>query len=273
MELKFVKMHGLGNDFILVEWPDGVPTPSADRVRAWADRRTGIGFDSLLLVDRNRGGTADAAYRVLNADGGEAEQCGNGARCIARYLSPTGPAELRLASPGGDVAAEVLTDGHVRIDMGEPDFRPESLPFLTEAAGPDYTLGLQAGPVRFRVCSMGNPHAVIEVDSVDTAPVGILGPQMGSHASFPKGVNVGFVERIDARHLRLRVYERGIGETRACGTGAAAAVAVGRRYGALAEQVDVSLPGGTLSVSWSGPGDDLWQTGPATVVYEGTIAL
>ena len=273
MQLKFVKMQGLGNDFMVVEWPDGAPPPTPALVSAWADRRTGVGFDSLLIVDRQAGASADAAYRVLNADGGEAEQCGNGARCIASYLSRAEPARLLLRSLGGDISAEVLADGRVRVNLGEPDFRPESLPFVTSAAGPDYELELESGVVRFRVCSMGNPHAVIEVDSVEAAPVGILGSQLGANASFPQGVNVGFVERIDAGHLRVRVHERGVGETRACGTGAAAAMAVERRFGELDEAVEVTLPGGPLTVSWGGPGNDLWQTGPATAVYEGTIGL
>lgn len=273
MQLKFTKMEGLGNDFMIVEWPRGAPALTPAQVSAWADRRFGVGFDSLLLVDRAPAAAADAAYRVLNADGGEAEQCGNGARCIARYLSAGAPAQMMLASLGGSIAAEVLEDGNVRVNLGEPDFDPASLPFRATGEGPDYELELDAGPARFRVCSMGNPHAVIEVDSVDTAPVGILGRQLGAHPDFPQGVNVGFAERLDSGHLRLRVHERGIGETRACGTGAAAAMAVGRQYDRLAETVEVQLPGGTLTVSWEGPGQDLWQTGAATTVYEGTINL
>jgi diaminopimelate epimerase len=273
MQLKFAKMQGLGNDFMLVEWPDGEPPPTVERVRAWADRRSGVGFDSLLLVARRSAAEVDAAYRVVNADGGEAEQCGNGARCIASYLSRARPARVVLRSLGGDITAEVLADGSVRVNLGEPDFSAQSLPFLTSADGPEYELDLDAGKVRFRICSMGNPHAVIDVDSVDEAPVGILGPQMNAHASFPHGVNVGFVERVDPGRLRLRVHERGVGETRACGTGAAAAMAVGRRYQGLDETVEVRLPGGALTISWAGPGEDLWQTGPATAVYEGTIDL
>ena len=263
-------MEGLGNDFMVVEWPADRPPPEPALVRRWADRRRGVGFDSLLLVDRG-GAPAAAAYRVINADGGEAGQCGNGARCIARYLTAGEPGELTLASRGGAVAARVLGDGRVSINLGEPDFRPAALPFLEATAADSYRRTLAAGDVTFGVVSMGNPHAVIEVDSVATAPVGILGEQLGRHADFPEGVNVGFVEINDPGHVRLRVYERGVGETLACGTGAAAAVAIGRRRGRLAEHVDVSLPGGVLAVSWSGPGTPLWQTGQTSKVYEGLI--
>jgi len=270
MPLNFVKMEGLGNDFMVVDWPVDRPAPAPAIVRRWSDRRRGVGFDSLLLVDRS-GGPAGAAYRVINADGGEAGQCGNGARCIARYLTGGEPAELMLASRGGPVEARVLADGRVSINLGEPDFRPAALPFLESAEADRYRRALEAGEVTFGVVSMGNPHAVIEVDSVMTAPVGILGEQLGRHPDFPEGVNVGFVEINDPGHVRLRVFERGVGETLACGTGAAAAVAIGRRRGRLAEHVDVSLPGGVLAVSWPGPGAPLWQTGQTSKVYEGLI--
>jgi diaminopimelate epimerase len=274
MQLNFVKMEGLGNDFMVVEWPADARPVSTQQVVRWADRRFGVGFDSLLLVDRGQqqGGVA-ASYRVLNADGSEAEQCGNGARCIARYLAEGRPADMTLASLGGVIAAQVLASGSVRVNLGEPDFRPAALPFAATGDGPDYHLSLPSGDISFQVCSMGNPHAVTAVNAVDLAAVANVGATLGAHPSFPKGVNVGFVQRIDSTHLRLRVHERGIGETRACGTGAAAAMAVGRRFGDLDETVEVQLPGGVLTVSWPGPGTDLWQTGPATTVYEGTIDL
>jgi len=272
MQLKFVKMHGLGNDFMVVEWPRGEPPPPADLVRRWADRRTGVGFDSLLIVDKGRNGRAPA-YRVVNADGGEAEQCGNGARCIARYLAPGPEGVVTLESAGGVVEARVRADGHVSVCLGEPDFRPGALPFLAPEEADRYRRGLATGEVEFGAVSMGNPHAIIAVDSVESAPVGILGVELGAHPDFPRGVNVGFMERVDEARIRLRVYERGAGETRACGTGAAAAVAVGRRWGALGETVAVSLPGGELDVRWRGPGTPLWQTGPAALVYEGHIEL
>jgi diaminopimelate epimerase len=264
-------MHGLGNDFMVVEWPRAKPLPSAADVRAWADRRTGIGFDSLLLVDRGANGTRPS-YRVFNADGGESEQCGNGARCIARWLAPKSDSRLALESAGGIIEAQVQENGDVTVNLGEPDFRPAALPFLATPAD-RYRRELPSGSVEFGAVSMGNPHAVIAVDSVEMAPVGILGPELQAHRDFPSSVNVGFMERLDDARIRLRVYERGVGETRACGTGAAAAVAVGRRWGILGEEVAVSLPGGVLTVRWPGPGSALWQTGPTTLVYEGRIEL
>jgi len=268
MQLDFVKMEGLGNDFMVAEWPHDMPPLDRGQVVAWADRRSGIGFDSLLLIDRAE---KDISYRVLNADGSEAQQCGNGVRCVARYLSGGSPARMTLKSLGGAIAIEVLADGNVRVNLGEPDFRPAALPFNATAPGPEHRLGLPGGDVRFRICSMGNPHAVIEVDAVDRAPVAELGAAMAASGAFPQGINVGFAERVDAGNLRLRVFERGVGETRACGTGAAAAMAVGRLAGEHDENVTVSLPGGKLAVSWRGPGHDLWQTGPARTVFEGTI--
>ena len=271
MELPFVKMHGLGNDFMVVDWPRDLSLPTAATVRAWADRRTGVGFDSLLLVDRGANGTKPS-YRVFNADGGESEQCGNGARCIARWLQPTPDSTVTLASAGGIIEARVQKDGYVTVNLGEPDFRPGALPFLATAAD-RYRRLLPSGSVEFGAVSIGNPHAVIAVDSVETAPVGILGPELQAHRDFPSSVNVGFMQRLDDARIRLRVYERGVGETRACGTGAAAAVAVGRRWGILGEEVAVTLPGGVLTVRWPGPGSPLWQTGPTTLVYEGRIEL
>jgi diaminopimelate epimerase len=267
MQLKFAKMHGIGNDFMLVEWPAGRPLPGPELVRAWADRRRGVGFDSLLVVEKGR------RYRVFNADGGEAEQCGNGARCIAAYLAGGKPAAVELTSAAGAVDTKVLDAGVVSIDLGEPDFRPASLPFSADTEADSYELVLAAGPVEFGIVSMGNPHAVIAVDSVDEAPVGIIGAELAAHPAFPEGVNVGFAEQLSPTRLRLRVYERGIGETLACGTGAAAAVATGRRRGLLEASVTVELPGGRLDVEWPGAGADLWQTGQTTKVYEGLIEI
>jgi diaminopimelate epimerase len=267
MQLKFVKTHGLGNDFMLVEWPADRQAPAREQIRKWADRRTGVGFDSLLLVDRN------GSYRIFNSDGGEARQCGNGARCIAAYLSGGKPADLELNSIAGPVRTLVSDGGIVSINLGEPDFRPEALPFAADAATDSYQLELDSGPVEFEIVSMGNPHAVIAVDSVDDAPVGIIGAELAAHPAFGDSVNVGFAEFVTPAHLKLRVFERGIGETRACGTGAAAAVAVGHRAGRLGEKVAVQLPGGTLDVDWQGEGADLWQTGQTTKVYEGLIEI
>jgi diaminopimelate epimerase len=267
MRLNFTKMHGAGNDFMLVEWPAGEPPPSAELVRRLGDRRLGIGFDSLLMVED------DGRYRVFNSDGGEAGQCGNGARCIAAFLADGREQEVELHCAAGTVEAKVRQGGVVSINLGQPDFRPSALPFASDSLADRYELELASGPVAFGIVSMGNPHAVIAVDSVDDAPVGIIGAELAAHPAFPESVNVGFVEQVSPSHIRVRVYERGIGETRACGTGAAAAVATGRRRGLLEAKVAVDLPGGTLDVEWPGEGADLWQTGRTATVYEGVIEI
>lgn len=273
MEVEFTKMHGLGNDFMVLRRPDDVAAPSPALVRQWADRRTGIGFDSLLLLETPTTPGAAVRYRVINADGRDAEQCGNGARCIATYLAANEARELLLESAAGPVEARVLGAGVASINLGRPRFDPADVPFLADEIADRYRLTLESGEVEIGVVSFGNPHAVIAVDSVDTAPVGILGPELGRHRRFPAGANVGFMERLNAEEIRLRVFERGVGETRACGTGAAAAVVIGRRWGQLDARVTVSLPGGALIVEWDGPGTDVWQTGPTARVYEGRVDI
>jgi diaminopimelate epimerase len=273
MKLPFTKMNGLGNDFMVVEWPSGRPPPQPDLIRRWADRRRGVGFDQLLLVTGERANGADASYRNFNADGGEVEQCGNGVRCLAQFLAPRMGSELTLVSPAGAVSARVRSPDDVSVNLGVPDFRPSALPFLAEQERDRYRVDVAGETVELGAVSMGNPHAVIAVPSVGAAPVERLGAAFQRHPSFPRRVNVGFMERVDERRVRLRVYERGVGETLACGTGAAAAVAIGRRWGELGERVSVDLPGGTLEVNWSGPGTPLWQTGPTAAVYEGYIDI
>ena len=267
MQLNFTKMHGLGNDFMIVEWPEGQPLPDPELIRLWGDRRLGVGYDSLLLIENG------ASYRVFNADGGEAEQCGNGARCIAAWLANGEPQQIELISAAGAVDAKVGNSGVVSINLGRPRFAPADLPFLAEAEADSYRLELDSGPVELGIVSMGNPHAVIAVDSVADAPVGIIGAELNAHPAFPEGVNVGFAEKVSSAQIRLRVYERGVGETRACGTGAAAAAATGRRRGELDTRVTVGLPGGQLDVDWPGGTADLWQTGQTTRVFEGLIEI
>ena len=267
MRLKFVKMHGLGNDFMIAEWPAGQTLPDPELVRRLGDRRRGVGFDSLLLL------APGGRYRVLNADGGESAQCGNGARCIAAWLAGGDPLDLELVSAAGPVQARVGKDGIVSINLGVPEFTAAKVPFRAAADAPSHRLDLKSGPVEFGVVSMGNPHAVIIVDSVDEARVATIGPEMQAHPSFPESVNVGFAEIVAPDRIRLRVYERGVGETLACGTGAAAAVATGRSRGLLDARVAVELPGGTLEVEWRGKGAELWQTGQTTKVYEGLIEI
>jgi diaminopimelate epimerase len=251
-----------------------VPSPAA--LRRLADRRTGIGFDQALVLEPPRRGGTDVYYRIFNADGSEVEQCGNGARCIARLVATRAERQdrpLSMDSPGGIVQARLRRDGLVSVAMGVPDFDPRSLPFDVESEATSYRIETPAGPVEFGAVSIGNPHAVIRVRSVEDAPVDSVGPAMENHARFPRRVNVGFLEIVDPGHVRLRVFERGAGETRACGTGACAAVAVGRRFGPLAEEVRVDLPGGRLIVQWPGPGEPIWLTGPAETAFEGTVEI
>ena len=276
MRLAFTKMHGLGNDFIVFEAPDAEQVPTRRQLRSLADRRTGIGFDQALLLTPPRHAGTDVYYRVFNADGGEVEQCGNGARCIARLVATRGKRRdrhVRMDSPVGIVDAELRPDGLVSVAMGVPDFDPQSLPMRAEREAASYRIDLPGGPVEFGAVSVGNPHAVIRVRSVDIAPVDSVGPAMENHERFPNRVNVGFVEIVSPAHIRLRVYERGVGETLACGTGACAAVAVGRHDGALAEEVRVDVRGGRLGVRWPGPGQPIWLTGPAETAYEGQVEL
>ena len=273
MKLSFTKMNGLGNDVMVLPWPSAHVPPAPELIRRWGDRRRGVGFDQLLLVDSVNPTAGDASYRVFNADGGEVEQCGNGVRCLARYLAPQLGSELTLVSPAGAVEARVKSADDVSVDLGVPNFAPASLPFTAPVERDRYRLDVGGRSVELGAVSMGNPHAVIPVDAVATAPVAELGPALQRHPSFPQSVNVGFMERHSERRIRLRVYERGVGETLACGTGAAAAVAVGRRWGQLGEEVEVELPGGVLKVNWPGPGSRLWQTGATASVYEGSIEL
>jgi diaminopimelate epimerase len=270
--MHFTKMHGLGNDFIIFDAP-AAGAPAAETMRRLADRYTGIGFDQALMLEPPRKPGTAIYYRIFNADGREVEQCGNGARCIARILADRGLAksgELVMDSPGGLVQAKVRGD-RVSVAMGVPDFSPASLPF--EASGEAYVYPLSAGAseVEIGAVSIGNPHAVIRVPSVADAPVARLGPAIENHPRFPKRTNVGFMEVVDRGHIRLRVHERGTGETRACGTGACAAVAVGRRHGLLDENVRVDLPGGRLDIQWKGPGEPIWMTGPAETAFEGEV--
>lgn len=273
MRLSFTKMHGLGNDFIVFEAATDAVIPPADILQRLADRRTGIGFDQALALLPPHG-DADTFYRIFNADGFEVEQCGNGARCIASLVArKLGRKEVRLDSPGGRVAAKLRDDGMVELDMGAPNFAPAALPFDALREADLYPLRIGDTELQIGAVSMGNPHAVIQVPSVRAAAVDTLGPAVENHSRFPQRTNVGFMEVVNADHIRLRVHERGVGETQACGTGACGAVAVGRKLGLLRPEVQVDVPGGRLVVRWSGPGERLWLIGPAATVFEGVVEI
>jgi diaminopimelate epimerase len=278
MQLDFTKMHGLGNDFIVFDAPrtGGLPTP--DQWRALSARHTGIGFDQALVIEPPRRAGTHAYYRIFNADGGEVEQCGNGVRCLAAFLQRRGTmaaegGEIVLDSPAGLIRARVHDSGLVSVDMGVPNFDPKSLPFEASAEAHVYPLAVAGTEVEIGAVSMGNPHAVLTVSSVASAPVDRLGPAIEKHPRFPNRVNVGFMEIVDRAHVRLRVFERGVGETLACGTGACAAVAVGRRHGRLDATVEVQLPGGNLELTWPGPGEHIWMKGPTAVSFTGRVEI
>ena len=276
MRIDFTKMHGLGNDFIVFDAPANGVLPTAAQWRSLSNRHTGIGFDQALVLEPPRRTGTAVFYRIFNADGLEVEQCGNGARCIAALLhrrsqAPAGA--ITMDSPGGLVNARILAPNLVSVDMGAPNFDPRALPFDASSEAHMYPLEVAGTEVDIGAVSMGNPHAVLTVPSVEAAPVDRLGPAIESHRRFPKRVNVGFMEIVDRSNIRLRVFERGTGETLACGTGACAAVAVGRRHGRLDPEVEVRVRGGQLSVNWPGPGEHIWMTGPAEVAFEGRVPL
>jgi diaminopimelate epimerase len=280
MRIEFLKMQGLGNDFLVFDAPAG-RTLDSSTLRALADRHTGVGFDQALVLDAARDAGSRVFYRIFNSDGTEVEQCGNGARCIAALLYSRAPQlgrDLVMDSSGGRVRAHVRDDGLVSLDMGVPNFDPSALPMLAAGGSrlieaSSYSLSVDGADVEMGAVSMGNPHAVLQVTDVKTAPVDRFGPGIENHPRFPNRTNVGFMQIVARNHIRLRVYERGAGETLACGTGACAAVAVGRRRGLLDEEVKVALPGGSATVSWAGTDEHLWLTGPATTVFTGSIEI
>jgi diaminopimelate epimerase len=272
MLLTFTKMHGLGNDFIVFDVDAEGALPRPETVRKLADRRTGIGFDQALALLPSQQPKIDVSYRIFNADGSEVEQCGNGARCIGSLIGERlGRREVRMQSPGGLTTAVVRDDGLVSVEMGVPNFAPESLPFEASREANVYPLRIGEKELQISAVSMGNPHAVLQVPSVRDADVDTIGPAVQNHSRFPKRANVGFMEIVSPEHIRLRVYERGAGETLACGTGACGAVAVGRKLGLLREEVQVDARGGRMIVRWDGPGKTLWLTGPAVKVFEGEV--
>ena len=276
MRLKFTKMHGLGNDFIVFDAVRPQVELDVAIIRHLADRRFGIGCDQILLVEPPRVPKTDFHYRIFNADGSEVEQCGNGARCFAQFVREQGLStqdEIRVSTAAGVIRLTLQPSGLVRVNMGEPVLEPALIPFSAERIQPSYPLEVDGELFHIGAVSMGNPHAVLLVDDVDTAPVARLGPLIENHPRFPQRVNVGFMQIINLQQVRLRVYERGTGETLACGTGACAAVVSGWLRKLLASRVQVSLPGGELLIEWCGPPQTVRMTGPAVSVFHGEIEL
>jgi len=275
--LTFTKMHGIGNDFVVIDATSIDFKPDPELLARLANRRIGVGCDQILVIDPPPADEPDVdfGYRIFNADGSEVGQCGNGARCLARYVQEHGLSRkdsLRIRTRTRTLELIQLEDGRVRVNMGVPRFDPQDIPMLAQARELRYTLPLEAGQARsFGAVSVGNPHAVFAVEHVDSAPVVELGQALQENPMFPERVNVGFAHFLDPGHVRLRVYERGAGETLACGSGACAAVVIGQLWGELGVDVNVRVNGGELDIEWHGEGEPVWMTGPAETVFEGTI--
>ena len=276
MRLKFTKMHGAGNDFAVIDATRARVDLDASLIRRLADRHRGIGFDQLLIVEPAHNAGTDFYYRIFNADGGEVSQCGNGARCFVRFVHDKGLSEkrtLRVETRAGIIEPRLEDNGQVSVNMGVPNFEPAAIPFLAAAYAPAYALEVQGKTIEIGAVSMGNPHAVQFVTDVETAPVLTQGPQIERHPRFPERVNAGYLQIIDRHHVKLRVYERGAGETLACGTGACAAVVTGILHARLDSPVRVDMRGGRLEIAWAGPGNSVTMTGPAQSVFEGEMEI
>ncbi|MGQ9424872.1 diaminopimelate epimerase [Gilvimarinus sp. F26214L] len=280
MRLRFTKMHGCGNDFVMIDGVTQHVKLTPDKVRFLADRRFGVGCDQLLVVEAPTHPDMDFRYRIFNSDGSEVENCGNGARCFAKFVRDrrlTAKRVIHVETMKGSMTLEVQRDGQVTVNMGVPVLDPGQIPFVADGQSETYSLDLEnaAGPepVDVSAVSMGNPHGVLVVPAVAEAPVQDLGSRIQQHPRFPEGVNVGFMAVLSRAEIDLRVLERGVGETLACGTGACAAVVAGRLRGLLDEHVTVNLPGGRLGIRWAGEGEPVIMTGPATTVYQGQIHI
>ncbi|NIB39412.1 diaminopimelate epimerase [Pseudomaricurvus alkylphenolicus] len=276
MRLRFTKMHGLGNDFVVIDAISQRVKLNADKVRKLADRRFGIGCDQVLIVEVPQSPDVDFRYRIYNADGSEVENCGNGARCFARFVTDrrlTGRRSIVVETANGLMTLKVQENGEVLVDMGAPRLEPSDLPFNADRRNAIYSLELEDTVLDIGAVSMGNPHAVTLVENIKTAPVETWGPAVESHRQFPQRVNAGFMEVVSRNEINLRVYERGAGETLACGTGACAAVVAGRLRDLLDSRVKVNLPGGSLTIDWQGEGHSVMMAGPATSVFHGQIKI
>ncbi len=269
-------MHGLGNDFVVLDFIDHKQELSSEQIRYIADRNFGIGCDQLLALEKPNSIDNDVLYRIYNADGDEVEQCGNGARCIAVYLREKRGIDKSIISAEtqkGVIHLYNEANGHVRVDMGVPDFSTQGIGLNTDSQKNEYLIDVDSQTFDFNAVSMGNPHAVIQVEGLEDYPIASIAAPIQQNALFENSVNVGFMQIVDSSNIKLRVYERGVGETLACGTGACAAVVVGRQYHGLESSVDVTLPGGSLNIQWDGDGEQVWMTGPAKLVFEGKISL
>lgn len=276
MLLRFTKMHGLGNDFMVLDLVSQHAHVTPKHARQWGDRNTGVGFDQLLLVEAPTNPDVDFRYRIFNSDGSEVEQCGNGARCFARFVLDkrlTTKKRIRVETKSGVIELDVRNDGQVRVDMGPPRFVPADIPFQAQAQALAYTLEVDGQALEIAALSMGNPHSVLRVEDVNSAPVRELGPKIENHPRFPARVNAGFLQVLDRHHGKLRVWERGAGETQACGTGACAAAVAAIAQGWMDSPVELELPGGRLTLEWAGPGQPVMMTGPAARVFEGQVRL
>ena len=280
MLLRFTKMHGLGNDFVVIDAVSQSVTITPELARKLGDRRFGVGCDQILVVEPPNQADVDFGYRIFNQDGSEVEQCGNGARCFAKFVRDrrlTGKNTIRVETACGIIELEVQGDNQVRVNMGVPILEPEKIPFIADAINTNYSIDVaehdESKTLSISAVSMGNPHAVLKVDDTDTAPVATLGPVIESHTRFPQRVNAGFMQVLNRNEINLRVYERGAGETLACGTGACAAVVAGQLQDLLDSPVTVNLPGGSLVIEWPGKGQPVTMTGPATTVFHGRIKL
>ncbi|WP_062269239.1 diaminopimelate epimerase [Endozoicomonas arenosclerae] len=276
MLLHFTKMHGLGNDFMVVDMVTQSVRITPEKIRSLSDRNFGIGFDQLLVVEPPTDPDMDFRYRIFNADGSEVEQCGNGARCFARFVRDKkliGCDHIRVQTAGGNIELNIEENGDVTVDMGVPRLEPAQIPFKAQGTQTTYDLDVEGEKLAIGAVSMGNPHAVWQVDDINRAPVESLGPKVEGHSRFPKRCNAGFMQVLDAGEINLRVYERGVGETLACGSGACAAVVAGRLQGLLDEEVRVNLPGGSLMIRWPGEGHSVMMSGSATRVFEGQTRI
>ena len=276
MEYHFTKMHGIGNDFVVFDTFTQSLTLTREQVRHITDRNFGIGCDQVLLLEPSEDNTADVRYRIFNADGGEVMQCGNGARCVAIYLREKELVDKRTITAktgAGQLVLQIEDDDEVTVNMGVPDFEPATIPFNAVEREDEYRIILGEEEIEFGAVSMANPHAVITVDNVDAAKVNKIGPAIQQSGLFPKGVNVGFIQILNKQAFKLRVYERGSGETLACGSGACAAMVIACQQGYLEGTIDAELRGGHLTLRWAGEGEPVYMTGPATIVFEGKIRL